>query len=222
MREVRKLGLMVIMAVILIGTCFVKSSTINVEAQENGKEIILHNSNNDNNAIAVLTNLQNGDKYLCNTKMVNRIKKVDNKNNNTYITESEVQVIIPQEKSDNVALFADDFISNKEYDESKSWTAYIRTTYKKSGDKYLVTKVNGNWKCYDTSVKISSREVTYACGHDNIVYKKPTSNTFSYSTGFKKYTKVNYFDRAGANSHCYLKRGTGKKWKLEVLANIPT
>lgn len=82
------------------------------------------------------------------------------------------------------------FFQVQEYDGSKSWKAYIKTTYKRSGDKYLVTKVNGNWKCYDSSVKISDREVTYACGHKYVRIKKPTSNTFSYSTGLQNIQKL--------------------------------
>lgn len=116
-----------------------------------------------------------------------------------------------QENSNNIV---------ENFNENNNAVAVL--TNSENGDKYLVTKVNGNWKCYDSSVKISDREVTYACGHKYVRIKKPTSNTFSYSTGFTKYTKVNYFDRAGSNSHCYLKRGTRKKWELEVLANITT
>ena len=222
MRSIKRTTVIALMTVMLTGISMLEGCpTMNVQAQENSNNIV-ENFNENNNAVAVLTNPENGDKYICNANITNKVRKIDNESDDTYVAESEVEVTLPKEGSSNITLLSDDFFSGQEYDGSKSWKAYIKTTYKRSGDKYLVTKVNGNWKCYDSSVKISDREVTYACGHKYVRIKKTTSNTFSYSTGFTKYTKVNYFDRAGSNSHCYLKRGTGKKWGLEVLANITT
>ena len=188
--------------------------SIKVEANEN---ILKGNISEGKREFAILTDCQNGEKYLCNIK--NKTKSISDKSDDTYVVESEVQIAVPKEESGGIALLSNS-ITQEEFDGSLSWKAYIKTTYKKNGNKYLVTKTNGNWKCSDASVKISDRRVTYGCGQGQVGTKKPSGNTFSYSTGFTKYISPTSKNPAGSNSSCYLKRGTGKKWQLEVIANL--
>lgn len=168
-------------------------------------------------AFAVLTDCETGERYVYDISNKQRMSRSNDREN--IFTETEVGVVIPKE-DDKQPIMRANSVSQEESDGSLSWKVYIKTTYSKSGDKYLVTKTNGNWKRSDSSVKISDRRVTYGCGDTQVGNKKPTSNTFSYATGFKKYVKLGGWTRAGSNSFCYLKRGTGKKWKLEVIANI--
>lgn len=129
-------------------------TNVDVTANEN----IFHNNMSKNRgAFAILTDCQRGEKYLCNVT-VNKIKKFNNEDDDIYEVESEVQVAIPKEGSEKAVLLANS-TTQEEYDGSLSWKAYIKTTYKRNGNKYLVTKTNGNWKCSDASVKISDRRV---------------------------------------------------------------
>lgn len=146
MRSIKRTTVIALMTVMLTGISMLEGCpTMNVQAQENSNNIV-ENFNENNNAVAVLTNPENGDKYICNANITNKVRKIDNESDDTYVAESEVEVTLPKEGSSNITLLSDDFFSGQEYDGSKSWKAYIKTTYKRSGDKYLVTKVNGNLK----------------------------------------------------------------------------
>lgn len=83
-------------------------------------------------------------------------------------------------------------LSDEEWDPSISVKAYLTLTYDKNlSGKYLLTKVSGGWYKADSSVSISNRYVLMACQDpyalSQRLVKTPTSNTFSYNTGFTKY-----------------------------------
>ncbi|ATW26327.1 hypothetical protein [Candidatus Formimonas warabiya] len=90
---------------------------------------------------------------------------------------------------------------------------------------YLLTRASGGWRIEDAQVSLSSRKVIYNCngaGADGgpavttqHVTKTPTSNTFSYSTGFTKYV-CHGFDlgfSVGVSTEVKLTRGTAN-WYL--------
>lgn len=194
---------------------------VNIKAEvkeEKNYDVNKYNSN----TIAILTNCENGTKYVYKLPETNNLRSnysIQKSKDDIITIESEVQVLIPNNNNNKPVLLANS-TSSEEYDGSLSWKAYIKSTYKKNGSKYLLTQTNGGWKCSDTSVNISGRNVTYGCGSSQVSTKKPSKNTFKYNTGFKKYTPLGGWNVIGSNSYCYLKRGTGKKWLLEVIANL--
>lgn len=65
--------------------------------------------------------------------------------------------------------------------------AIITITYDRSGGKIRVTKVSGSWVPLVSQIFINSREIHYGDGvplggHSDHQY--PTTNTFSYTTGW--------------------------------------
>lgn len=212
----KKIAWIIFCSILIIGV--IGDTGFNVFAKEE------NNIGVKTGSIAILSDCESGKKYICEIPAQNQTYKKSASLNNvqggdSFTIESEIQVTIP-ENNDNKPMLLANTTSREEYDGSRSWKGYIKSTYKKSGSKYLLTQTNGNWKCYDTSVKISGRKVTYGCGSSQVATKKPTSNSFKYSTGFKKYITGGGWNVIGSNSFCYLKRGTGKKWKLEVIANL--
>ena len=96
-------------------------------------------------------------------------------------------------------------------------------------EEYLLTKVSGSWEIKDRSVSISDRFVAYTCQgvgeQSQITQKTPTSNSFSYSTGYKNYVTDDTISTiVGAHSEVTLKRGIydTHPWSLVVNANLVT
>ena len=66
-------------------------------------------------------------------------------------------------------------------------TASISINYGRQGDKIRVNKVYGSWKPATSMIEISKREVHYGDGvplGGKSDHKYPTSNSFSYTTGW--------------------------------------
>ena len=118
--------------------------------------------------------------------------------------------------------------SNDEWDDSISVHGYITITYASTtlsnGLKgYKLTKVNGKWEKSDNAVTMSNRRVSYTCqdvNHQNqITAKFPSSNTFSYSTGYTTYVSDIATGVLGANSHIDLNHAGSGTWSLDVTCN---
>lgn len=104
-------------------------------------------------------------------------------------------------------------------DENTYWKASIKITYVKSGGTVKLTKVEGSWTKLRGTSSITYREVTY--GQVRLVEnaksgtKYPTSNSFSYDTGFKAGTIVNGKSYVGGRSFIrYTRPGTELELEL--------
>ena len=66
--------------------------------------------------------------------------------------------------------------------------ATIKITYNRSSDKIQVTNVSGSWIPDNSQIQISNRSVDYGDGgplsSGHSAHQKPTSNSFSYTTGW--------------------------------------
>lgn len=122
--------------------------------------------------------------------------------------------------------------SNTAWDDSISVYGYITVAYNSRpagidgrNTEYLLTNVSGGWEISDHSVSLSNRRVAYTCQYimdiSQITSQKPTSNTFSYNTGYSVYVPDDGVSSVlGANSSVDLAHGTSSKWSLSVEANI--
>ena len=107
-------------------------------------------------------------------------------------------------------------------DESTYWKASIKITYVKSSDTVKLTKVEGSWTKLRGTSSITYREVTY--GQVSLVTnnvngdKYPTSNSFSYNTGFEAGRIVNNKSYVGGRSFIRYTR-PGTELELELYCN---
>lgn len=106
---------------------------------------------------------------------------------NSYAEEVEIEFDIPELK-DKMSRSSSDSSNNH-----GDFVAYLKINYQTSGTASLptikVTSVSGNWKCNATSytARFENREVLVKQGnwlYDDTLVKYPTSNSFSYSTGW--------------------------------------
>jgi hypothetical protein len=111
--------------------------------------------------------------------------------------------------------------NNNDWDESISVYGTLTITYTRTGAYYLITNVAGGWTISDSSVSLSNRIVNYAC-YDPTTYdtqnkeKKPTSNSFSYATGFTKSAESTSEGVViAANSRVTLTHGSSV-WQLQI------
>lgn len=102
--------------------------------------------------------------------------------------------------------------------------SYNRQAYTQTIDKFLLTEVEGGWEIEDHSVIIKDRRVVCACYDlvpSPISEFKPTSNTFSYTTGYTTYAIDNSTSCiVGAFSEATLSRRANlHDWIFRVEAN---
>ena len=107
-------------------------------------------------------------------------------------------------------------------DESTYWKASIKITYVKSGGTVKLTKVEGSWTKIRGTSSITYREVTYGqvflVENGKSGAKYPTSNSFSYNTGFKAGTIVNNKSYIGGRSFIRYTR-PGTELELEIFCD---
>lgn len=169
---------------------------------------------------------------------INKYVLPTTQNDNTVCLTTDVVISIPKNSSENPQInisthnipYTENNISpmnsqtNTDSDSSGSYRASITCTYNSGSTGYLLTKVNGKWTKLDKSVSISNRKVTYACTSGtqqkqrNVKY--PSSNTYSYTTGYTKRVKDVGSTLLGGVATCNLKRGTGSKWSFTVNCNV--
>lgn len=92
-------------------------------------------------------------------------------------------------------------------------------------DEYLLTKVAGGWTV-NTPVQLSNRSVSYICEGrfptvvtDQHATKSPTTNSYSYNTGFTKYVIDDSVSLLGARSEVNLKYNSAD-WSLTLINNL--
>ena len=131
-----------------INYCVIGDTGFNVFAKEE------NNIGVKTGSIAILSDCESGKnifvKFLLKIRLIKSASLNNVQGGDSFTIESEIQVTIP-ENNDNKPMLLANTTSREEYDGSRSWKGYIKSTYKKSGSKYLLTQTNGNWKCYDTS-----------------------------------------------------------------------
>lgn len=93
----------------------------------------------------------------------------------------------------------------------------------------LLTKVSGSWTYLDSQVIVSNCTINYGCMGTQVSggpvnqsgSKNPTSNSFSYNTGFTQSVGVGLLGcNVGNSMTLTLKRGTASTWTL-VVENRP-
>jgi len=115
-------------------------------------------------------------------------------------------------------------ITEADWDATKGVKAYCTIYYEQSSsdsNRYLLTKVTGGWDVDDSSIRVTDREVDYACkgwapgGYENSQEADISSPgmTFSENTGFDNYVTD---DIIACNTRCTLKRGTSSTWTLSI------
>ena len=151
----------------------------------------------------------------------------------TYVFAVPEEIISNDSLEDSIASSGSG--SSSQYDTSYSVYGYITyyysTKYAHGCTGYLLTSVTGGWQIVDSSVSITNREVTYACygitltdtgfGVNNSQYqtKYPTTNSFSYNSGFSEYVyKDGSVSTLGTSSEATLRHGGSSEWTLLVIA----
>lgn len=168
-----------------------------------------------------LTN-EDGTKYLVHAFKYENENETQKNNENqyteTYVASLENQYIYPLEET----ITARNTASNEDWDSSLGVKTYLTLTYDKNPgtNDYLLTNVSGGWYRSDKSITVSDRQVITVCRdmarqYQHTLYN-PTSDTFSYDTGYTQYvTGTSDSSILGASTLATLSRGTRSKWKLE-------
>ena len=105
-------------------------------------------------------------------------------------------------------------------DSNTYWKAYISITYSVNNTTANLTKVSGSWTQLRGNTTLSNRYVYYAIdggneGHSGQQW--PTSNTFSYNTGFSSISSARLYS-IGANSRATVTTEAGLN--LNLTANV--
>lgn len=116
----------------------------------------------------------------------------------------------------------------QKWDPSVSVYGYLKSSYLSytSGgqDYYILTDVSGYWRVSDSTVTLSDRKVNFGCisfdwkTRNQVNEYHPTSNTFSYTTGFSNYVIEGTPSALGSISTVQLSHGTSSKWELKIKA----
>ncbi len=142
----------------------------------------------------------------------------------TYVYSTQPEYVTPKANGNTQ--------SNAGWDDSISVYGYITVTYNSrpfssSSDitEYLLTKVSGGWEQSDSSVSMSNRFVAYTCQYmfapSQVTWKYPTSNTFSYNTGYSTYVPDDSASAVlGAQCSVDLSHGSSSRWTLTTQANV--
>lgn len=170
----------------------------------------------------MLTN-EDGDAYLVNMYeyLPARIDDGENKSR-TFVYSTEEDYITPYtngliqtntSKDNSLSVFGTITVTYNEYVENNSTYA-------------MLIKVTGGWERQDRSVAMKDREVVYcstgAGTSDQVTIKYPTSDSFTYYSGYLKYANMNAPGSAvAAQSYIDLSRGTSSSyWTLTTRANV--
>jgi uncharacterized cupin superfamily protein len=142
----------------------------------------------------------------------------------TYVYSTQAAYVTPRSNGNTQ--------TNTGWDDSISVYGYITVTYnsrpygsKANVTEYLLTKVSGGWQRSDSSVSMSNRFVAYTCQYmfqrDQVTWKYPTTNTFSYKTGYSTYVPDDGTTAVlGAQCSVDLSHGTSSRWTLTTQANV--
>lgn len=127
------------------------------------------------------------------------------------------------DSTDDIAIVPCYTKSNSKADSSGSYrattTLTYNVTYSGSTTYVQLTKVSGGWEKLANGVSGSNRRVTYG-SYNQKGSKYPTSNSFSYNTGFSK-DKWSSNMAYGCTTLIDLSRGTSSDtWTLSMTCNL--
>ncbi len=178
-------------------------------------------SNNDTSLFLTTIQNDNGDSY--NVQMFEYLPG-SSSSGNTH-TKTMVYSTSPEYVSPRISHSQ----TNSEWDSSISVYGYITIEYQvnmsplyPNTDQYLLTHVSGGWEKSDNYVSITYRYVSFTCQFSfemgQVSWEYPTTNTFSYDTGYDVYVPNDNFSAVvGALSIAYLQHGTSE-WALNTRA----
>lgn len=142
----------------------------------------------------------------------------------TYVYSTEAEYVTPRANGNTQ--------TNTGWDDSISVYGYITVTYNSKPHTvnsnitdYLLTKVSGGWERKDSSVSMSNRYVAYTCQYvfalNQVTHQYPTTNTFSYNTGYSTYVPDDGLSSVlGGQCSVDLAHGSSSRWKLTTQANV--
>ncbi len=105
-------------------------------------------------------------------------------------------------------------------DSNTYWKASVTITYSVNASTASLTKVSGYWSQLRGNTTLSGRKVYYAINAGTSGYsdtKYPTSNTFSYNTGFGSLSSARLYS-IGANSSATITTEAGLN--ISITANV--
>lgn len=142
----------------------------------------------------------------------------------TYVYSTQAEYVTPKANGNTQ--------SSTGWDDSISVYGYIKVTYNSRPNgansnvtEYLLTNVSGGWEKSDSTVSMSNRFVAYTCQYvfalNQVDWKHPTGNTFSFKTEYSTYVPDdNTTAVLGAQSSVDLSHGSSSRWTLTVQANV--
>lgn len=171
----------------------------------------------------VLTN-ENGDVYSVNMyEYIPDSTSNDDSYTKTFVYSTQAEYVTPR---------ATNTQTNAGWDNSISVYGYITITYHEREyftnngvSEYLLTKVEGGWEKSDPRVTMSNRYVSYTCQYlfdaSQVNWEYPTTNTFSYDTGYDTYIIEDGNSAVlGAVSIVDLAHGSSSEWELMTRAYL--
>lgn len=147
----------------------------------------------------------------------------------------EYKMVIEDQDTLNSTSYISTFSSgNKDLskkDSSYSVEGYLKISYDvgtyRNADAYKLTKVSGGYTILDGTVSVSSQSVTYGISgvsNEGVVQmhntKKPTSSSWSYSTGYTPYLVLVDNYSFGATYNLTLKRYSSSTWNLSLHVSL--
>lgn len=107
-------------------------------------------------------------------------------------------------------------------------TIYYNTTTIDGLLYYCLTEVTGGYEILDSTVQITSQSVTYGMTgisqQSGSIQKsntyKPTSSSWSVSTGYTDYVYPTGYGTIGANYTINLKRGSANNWSCTIMNHL--
>lgn len=171
---------------------------------------------------------EDGTKYLVEAHEIPSARKLNDDGTSEYkfeysLDDESMTLIEDATNNDGVTVLSDSQ-DNAKWDASKGVKGYISiafdTRYINGREENLLKTVSGGWEIDDSSIKLSNRLLAYTCqdvqNFDQVDWKEPSGNTFSYRTNFTDYAYEVNAGVLGACSSVDLTRGTASKWDLVV------
>ena len=163
------------LSIILVFTMFTALSTTALAAPGSVAERSLHEPSYQ--IVAIMVDENTGIRYTIPSKKIKNVI-VANQDGQSFTEETTVTFSVP--KNGIAPLISDTAISDTDV------TSTIKIDYTRVEDKIRVNKVSGSWVPASSLMHIYDREVHYGDGapSGHVAHKYPTTNSFSYTTGW--------------------------------------
>ena len=124
---------------------------------------------------------------------------------------------------DDIDSSINTFSSLENEENNVFWKATVKIVYTISGEYVQLIKVTGSWVQLRGATTLSNRRVyygqSYLASNSATGSKKPSKNSFSYSTGFKKGRYIYNKSVIGANTTATITLSGGSKRTIEARAD---